>query len=289
MKIGIPKSLLFYYYGNLWKYFFTKLNFDIVYSDNTNKKILERGQLLANDEACLSIKNYLGHIDNLINKNCDYILVPRLYSIKKNEGVCTNYNCLYDLVNNIFDDINILNYNYDVEKRNDELLGFINMGKELGISYVNSYIAYKYAKRKVLEERITNELKQENILKKPGIKVLLAGHPYNLYDSYLTKDIIDYLEDKNINIIYSDKIDHTIINEECNKISTDIHWTHNKEIMASINYYSDKVNGIIIISSFPCGPDSLANELIKLKIKNIPISSIVLDGLNSNVGTITRL
>ena len=55
---------------------------------------------MSNDEACLALKMYLGHIIDLKDK-CDYILVPRMYSIKKNEQVCTNFNCLYDLVNNL--------------------------------------------------------------------------------------------------------------------------------------------------------------------------------------------
>lgn len=93
----------------------------------------------------------------------------------------------------------------------------------------------------------------------------------------------------NISVIYSDKINHTIIDEECRKLSTDIHWTHSKEVVASINYYRDKVDGIIIISSFPCGPDSLSNELITRKVKNIPIINLTFENLNSEVGIITRL
>ena len=59
--------------------------------------------------------------------------------------------------------------------------------------------------------------------------------------------------------------------------------------MASVNYYKDKVDGIILISSFPCGPDSLSNELIIRKVKNIPIISLVFEDLNSETGIITRL
>lgn len=98
IKIGIPKSLLYYYYKDLWINFFKYLKIDIILSDINNKEILEKGNTLSNDEACLSLKLYLGHVNNLINK-CDYILVPRLFSVKKNEQVCTNFNCLYDLVN----------------------------------------------------------------------------------------------------------------------------------------------------------------------------------------------
>ncbi len=287
-KIGIPKALLYYYYNDLWIYFFKYLKLNVVYSNQSNKKILSDGERLAQDEACLSLKLYLGHVKDLINR-CDYILVPRLYSVKKNEGVCTNFNALYDLVNNTFDNINILNYNIDLTKNENELLGFLNLGKELGFSYINSYIAYKFAKEKSLENRIRREEKQKYNLTTNNTKILVAAHPYNLYDELVGKPIIDYLEDENITIIYSDRINHKIIDSECEKISTDIHWTHSKEVMASINYYKDKVDGIIIISAFPCGPDSLANHLAIREVKNIPVLKLIMEDLNSDIGILTRL
>lgn len=287
-KIGICKSLLYYYYSDLWIYFFKKLGYDIVFSDNTNKLIIQDGNSLANDEACLSLKIYLGHVKNLINK-CDFILVPRLFSIKKNEGVCTNFNCLYDLVNNTFNDINIINYNVDLTKNSNELIAFLNMGKELGFSYIESYIAYKFAKSIQKEKRLEKEKQQEEKLKNSNTKILIAAHPYNMYDDFISKSIIKYLENENITILYSDRIKEDLIDIECRKLSTDIHWTHSKEVMASMNYYKDKVDGIIIISSFPCGPDSLSNALAMKKIKNIPILSLIIEDLNSDIGIITRL
>lgn len=288
IKIGIPKSLLYYYYKDLWINFFKYLKIDIILSDISNKEILEKGNTLSNDEACLSLKLYLGHVNNLINK-CDYILVPRLFSVKKNEQVCTNFNCLYDLVNNTFNDINILNYNVDLTTKDSELLGFLNLGKDLGFSYINSYNAYKFAKKKYLEQRLEKEDVQENNLKKDNLKILIAAHPYITYDNLIGKPIIDYLKNENITIIYSDAINHKLIDDECEKISTDIHWTHSKKVMASINYYKDKVDGIIMISSFPCGPDSLSNELAIRKIKNIPILKLIMEDINSDIGIITRL
>lgn len=287
-KIGIPRALLYYYYNDLWIYFFKYLRLDIIYSNKSNKKILSDGENLSLDEACLSLKLYLGHVKDLINR-CDYILVPRLFSVKKNEGVCTNFNCLYDLVNNTFNNINILNYNVDLTKKENELLGFLNLGRDLGFSYISSYNAYKYAQKKSLENRLEKEQIQKNNLLNNNIKILVAAHPYNLYDDLIGKPILNYLEKENITIIYSDRINHKIIDEECSKISTDIHWTHSKEVMASINYYKDKTDGIIIISAFPCGPDSLANELAIRKVKNIPILKLIMEDLNSDIGILTRL
>ncbi len=140
-----------------------------------------------------------------------------------------------------------------------------------------------------MKNRIEKEKYQKRLLNNQGIKILLAGHPYNLYDSLIGKPITKYLTENDITTIYSDRIPHTLIDSEAEQLSTDINWTHSKELVASINYYKDKVDGIILISSFPCGPDSLSNELILHKIKNIPVITLIFEDLNSDVGIITRL
>lgn len=287
-KIGIAKSLLYYYYKDLWIYFFKYLDFDVVISKNTNKEILKNGENLSIDEACLALKIFLGHIDSIKDK-CDYVLVPRLFSVKENEGVCTNFSCLYDLVKNTYEDINIINYNVDLKQNESELLGFLKMGRSLGIPYIKSYKAYKFAKKKSIEIRKEKEKKQKELIHNNNLKILIAAHPYNLYDELIGKNVVNYLESLGITIIYSDRIPHKLINTECKKLSTDLYWTHSKEVMASINYYKNKVNGIILLSSFPCGPDSLTNDLISRKVKNIPILTLLFEDLNSNIGLITRL
>ena len=285
--IGIPKSLLYHYEKDKWKYFFEYLDFNIIYSPITNKELVSSGEAIAIDEACLSLKIFLGHVDYLKDK-CDHILIPRFYSIKKHEQVCTNFNCLYDLVNNLFD-LDILHYNVDLYKGKTEKKAFIQMAECFDISPFKIRKAYQYALKKAKQKRLDKEEIQRKLLMSKNVKILLAGHAYNLYDDFITKDIISFLKKKNITILYSDRIDHTIIDYECNKLSTDIHWTHSKEIMASIAYYKDIVDGIILLSSFPCGPDSLSSELIKRKVKKTPIMSLIFENTNSTIGIETRL
>ena len=101
--------------------------------------------------------------------------------------------------------------------------------------------------------------------------------------------VLRALEENNITVIYSDRLTEELVEEEYQKLSKEIHWTHNKEIVASAKYYEDKVDGIILISSFPCGPDSLMNEQITRKIKNVPIITLIFEDLNNEAGIITRL
>ena len=41
--------------------------------------------------------------------------------------------------------------------------------------------------------------------------------------------------------------------------------------------------------TFPCGPDSLVTELCERRIRDVPLSALVLDEHSSDVGTRTRL
>lgn len=287
ITIGIPNALLFHKYKDLWINFFKELGCNVIISNKSNKKILEDGCHLAQDEACLSLKLYLGHVNSLIGK-ADYILIPRLISIKKKEKMCTNFALLYDLVNNTFK-TKIINYNVDIDKGINEMNSFINMGVELGKSKKEAKKAYLKSK-KIEKDLLAKKLREQNIVLKSNYpKVLLVSHSYNLYDNLIGLPIIEYLKENHIEPIFSDIYDNIKTNYEASSISNSIYWTYNKELMGAINHYKNYVDGIILITTFPCGPDSLSNEMITKKVKDIPIISIIIDELNNSSGLITRL
>ncbi|MHA1717395.1 MAG: acyl-CoA dehydratase activase-related protein, partial [Promethearchaeota archaeon] len=58
LKVGIPRSLLYFKFYPLWKTFLEELGAEIIVSPKTNKKIVERGVELGFNELCLPIKIY---------------------------------------------------------------------------------------------------------------------------------------------------------------------------------------------------------------------------------------
>ncbi len=288
MKIGLPKALLYHYYAPLWKAFFDELGVDYIVSSDTTIKTLIVGKEKSIDEACLTLKIYLGHIEELKEK-CDYILVPRIFSLVKSEQVCTNFNALYDLVRNTFKDIKILNYNIDVKHHKYEKSAFLKMGKELGFSILESARAYNKAKEIENNYYKNEEKNAKDILKTNKTKILLLGHPYILKDNLIGKSIVNYLLNNNISVVYSYQVPRELIDFNCNKISTKIHFTMNKEQIAAFNYFKDKVDGTIILTAFPCGPDSLSNEMIIRKRKKHPTLLLTFEDLTNNTAVITRL
>lgn len=285
-KVGIPRSLFYYYYGDIWKSYLSSLKIPYIISPKTNKSIMERGIKRAGDEMCLSLKNYLGHIDYLLDK-CDLILVPRISNYKTNNQTCTNFWASYDIVNNTFDK-KILTYNIDLEKGDTLKKGLYKIGTELGKEKKEIKRAYKKAiyehnliKNKNIE--ITN-----NKLKSKKTKILIISHPYNTYDTMIGQDIIKYLEKENVEVIYSDKFDSNKTQKLSKKISKNLYFKYSKENIGTIIYAMDKIDGIIFISSFPCAPDILVNELTIRKIKK-PNINIILDTDMSFTGIETRL
>lgn len=286
IKIGIPRSLYYYYYSDIWKNYFKELGINYIVSPKTNKEIINLGMKYSTDEMCLSIKNYIGHVAYLKDK-CDYILIPRIDNYGSLNQTCTNFLSMYDYLNNILD-INILNYNININNKETEKNGLISIARKLGINKKMANIAYKIAYLKNNKILIARQITNNNKLICNKKKILLISHSYNTYDEYIGVPIIKLLEKMGIEIIFSDQFNSKLSNNLSKKISKNLYWKYSKEILGSIIISKDQIDGIIFLSTFPCGLDSLANELVMRKI-NLPYLNIVIDDLDSLSGIETRI
>ena len=288
IKVGIPRAFLYYRNYILWKTFFEGLGCTLILSPMTNKDIIDVGNSLSIDEACLPSKIYLGHIKYLSDK-CDYVLIPRICNYGRGNRVCMKFNGIYDVVRNIFPNINILDYNIDHLKGKFELFGFIKMGFKVNKNIFR--ILYYYFKGKIKEKNHNNSLirNQNNILKSNKMKILIVAHPYVIYDEYLGRTITQFFKDNNIEILYADKMNRKESICYAEDFSSTLYFLYSKEIIGSAFYYKNAIDGIVFISSFPCGPDSLVNELAIRKLKGIPVMNIIVDESSATSGLITRL
>jgi predicted nucleotide-binding protein (sugar kinase/HSP70/actin superfamily) len=289
MTIGLPRAMLYYRYKTLWETFFSELGCDIIVSEETNKKILDDGINYSIDENCLPSKIYMGHVFSLIGK-CDYILVPRVVNYGRNNTVCVKFYALYDIVKNTFGDIKLLDYNIDVKNGENEQKGFLKMGKVLGKSYLKSLKAYKNALHTQESFEIQKRVLREKALEcRDKLKILIVSHPYNTYDRFIGYPVTQYIKSLGGLPVFADSADP----EECalksKEISESLHWRYNKELIGSIKLLEDKIDGIILLTAFPCGPDSLVNELIIRKVKTVPTINIILDELQGEAGLQTRI
>lgn len=285
MKIGLPKALYYYYMGNRWINFFNNLNIEVITYD-TNKEILDKGVSVANDEMCLSLKIFLGHVSKL-STECDYIFIPHINNFGCKDQMCCNFLSLNDLVKTLFD-VKILSYEINHVEGKNEKMGFYKIGKELGFNKKQIKQAYKMSINK--EKEIVNNkiIKNTAKLNTNNKKILLVSHSYNMYDNYISGEIIKYLEKSNCEIIYCDSFKSKVTSELSKFISRDLYFKYSKENIGAIVLSNEKIDGIIFLSTFPCGLDSLVNELAMRKIGK-PYLNLVIDDLDSNTGIETRL
>lgn len=290
MKIGIPRALLFYKNEKLWTKFFDELSIDYIVSPETNKEIIENGSKYAVDETCLPIKIFLGHIDYLKDK-CDYIFIPRI-EFEQHSETCLNFRAQYDLVKNTFRDYNlkILFYNDAGHKINKEMKAFKKLCKFLKIKKSLGKQAYKIAKQTQLYYEFFRTENQEKVINTTTkTKVLVLAHAYNVGDQYVGSPILKSLQKLNVEPIIAEFLDTKKCIKASYSVSKTLPWSYNRQLLGALELYKDKVDGIILITTYPCGPDSMANEMIIRHYKDKPILSLTLDAQDATAGIETRL
>ena len=291
IKIGLPRAMLYYRYRVLWRAFFQEVGLETVVSDPTDREILEQGTALAIDEACLSLKIYLGHAAALMGK-CDYILAPRVSSLGRHRSFCTRFESMPDLVRNVFraSGQNLLTYEVDEGmQRKDEESAFLEMGRSLGCPAKAVKRAYRLAKKAdaaAWKERVQ---KHEQRYKTEGMKVLIAAHSYVAEDPYMGRPVTDYLKQAGVIPVRADIVDRDAALKHSRELSPTCKWEISREILGGIVQHKDDVNGIILLSAFPCGPDAMVNELITRRVEGVPILNLVLDSQSGTAGVETRL
>ncbi|MCL2223981.1 MAG: acyl-CoA dehydratase activase-related protein [Defluviitaleaceae bacterium] len=289
VKIGIPRALQFYFYEDLWLGFFKNLGIETIVSPPSNKEIVKAGVAKSIDEACFSSKIFIGHVEWLLDK-CDMIFCPRIENSAIREEYCTRIFGLYDLVRNTFPQAKILNADVNYLYRRREANAFEKIGEQLGFDKETSLAAYKNALAVAEEVKAEKIAQQDELLTADGAKVLIFSHAYNTYDACIGKEITDFFDANGIAVIHAD-----IINEaEAKKLTKEtygkrVYWKVTAQMMGGLEKYRSKVDGIILISTFPCGPDSLFNELVLREIKDKPILSLVIDEQDASAGIQTRL
>ncbi|AAK80380.1 putative nucleotide-binding protein (sugar kinase/HSP70/actin superfamily) [Clostridium acetobutylicum] len=286
MKIGFPKGLLYCNYYPFFNSFFSELGCSIVTSPDTNKEILNLGVKYCIDEACLPIKIFHGHVAYLKDK-CDYMFIPRLMSISSNESICPKFCGLPEMIKNSIPDFpDMISYPIymDTEKN------FMKFIKKCGHLFTmnNFKIQKAYLKGKSAQ---ADFLSKNKIHKVHNIKVALAGHPYNIFDSYTNLNLIKKLDELNIGILTEKDIDENLINKQMKTLFKKPFWTFARKSYGFSTFCAKNnlVNGIIYVSSFACGIDSVVLELIKKELSNFPILVLKIDEQTGEAGFNTRL
>ncbi len=285
MKVGIPKGLLYYKYHPFIITFFSELGAEVITSEETNKNILDLGVKHCVDEACLPVKIFHGHAASLKGK-CDLILIPRIMQLRKNEFICPKFCGLPEMVLNSIEDMPaaITEPIYATSKKD-----LYRWAQSAGRKITPNSFKIKQAYKKAYDNQMmhTTGVKDDS----NDIKIALVGHPYNIYDSFINMELISKLSELGVSVETMEFTHDFLINLEINNLYKRPFWTFARENYGfSVNAVKEKrIDGIIYVSSFNCGTDSIIIELIKDKIGSFPFLTLKLDEHTGEAGIYTRL
>jgi len=310
--VGIPKGLLYYDFYPMWKTFFEVLGAKVITSQNTNKKIVDDGVKNSVEDACLPVKTYVGHVMDLKERRVDYIFIPRIVSVEKKKYLCSKFLGLPDFIKSLIKDlppvIDIeINYYKDEEFTKRE---FIRAGKMLGRTKGDALKAYLKGMeeqrrfKNLLKEGFTNlealkmweegKVKVREERRRFDLKIALLSHPYNIMDEYISMGLIEKLRNMGAEVITVEMLNKTSILEGVAFLPKDIFWTYERDILGAGMYFLKKkgVDGVIMVSAFGCGPNSMTEELLERfykREKNLPFMLLTIDEHTGEAGVMTRL
>lgn len=332
IRVGIPRALLYYHYFPLWRAFFEALGAEIVVSGPSTKAVLNRGVQLCVEDACLPVKLAFGHVWELLGK-VDYLFLPRLVSVVNREYICPKFLGFPDMVRQTIPglppviDVNVNQYRH----RKGLFNAFREAGTYLTANVARIYLAYRQglAALKSYRELLEGGLLPGEAMALPGRTgfrgqgpasgkqtlpekdcagragqnlpgqeqkpvVGVIGHPYNLYDSLISMNILKRLAQARVKVVTADQLPETVVRREAANLPKRLFWTLNQRITGAAFYFlqDSRVRGLLQITSFGCGPDSMIGELITRRARYVgavPLLNLVLDEHSGEAGVLTRL
>lgn len=287
--IGIPRALLNHKYGTLWQVFFRELGLQTILSPATNRRITEDGLAHSLDESCLPVKLFAGHIIALRGQ-ADYIFVPRFVSVERGGYICCKFLGIPDVVRNTIADLPPL-LTVDIDLNRHSLRRSLY---RLGRRFTGNPLRLERAFRAATRAQAASEARRHAAADgaPADLTIGLIAHSYNIYDTYANMDIIRKLEEMGARVITPDMLAPALTRREGRRFSREIYWTYNRELVGTAVWLArtGRARGIILLTSFGCGPDSLLSELLMRRLKDtVPVMSLVFDEETAEAGLLTRL
>lgn len=301
--IGLPQALVYHKYFPLWQEFFGQLGAEVVVSRATDKRVLNAGLEAADGELCLPVKLFFGHVLDLADR-VDYVFVPRIVAVEGDAFTCPKLLGLPDMIGALGERApGVLSETFNVKRG---LRHFFSSVYKIGSVSTSSTVKILKAWRAATaaqdryERRLQEGLTPLDLMGQgisPDFEDLVigvVGHAYNLYDRHLSMDLVNRLRKAGGRVVTSEMLAPHVIERELERLPKRLFWSYEKEVVGSAFHFihTAKVDGIIFLLSFACGPDSLTQVIIEHEARRVgktPLMSLVVDEHSGEAGMATRI
>ncbi|UCD08440.1 MAG: hypothetical protein JSU79_08775 [Dehalococcoidales bacterium] len=315
MRIGIPRALLYYQYYPAWKTFFEELGAEVVLSPPTTQSMVTNGSSRVIADTCLPVKVFLGHVIWLFDK-CDMIFIPAVRSVEHHVYNCSKFLGLPDMTRAVIPEAPVLlEIDIDINRgRNTLYRAIYSLGKKIdqnplrirkaGQAAWQSYLDYRefmsknrisppQALKSFTDNGITTDTDSVLDTKVEKGTIAIIGHPYLIYDEYINHRLIHRLEKDGNKVVTPEMVTSSDLKLAVITVTGGAYWTYEEEVAGAGGYYlENKVDGVIGIMAFGCGPDSLMMDMVRrhsAKHSTTPFMSLTLEEHTAEAGVVTRL
>ncbi len=126
------------------------------------------------------------------------------------------------------------------------------------------------------------------------LRVAVIGHPYNIYDRFISMDILGKLKKYGVDIKTIEMVGEDYANKQAAKLKKPMFWYYGRTAYGAALHLasSGEIDGMICVTSFGCGVDSFVNDMIERRIRKeykIPLIIMTIDEHSGEAGFNTRL
>ena len=277
--VGLPRALAHHLQPGLWEAFFAALRVPVVLSAPTTRATLERAELISETEHCLPVKVLDAHLEDLAGR-VDRVFVPRILSLRRGFISCPKLAALPDAVRAQFRGrFEVVTADVD-ENRRPLARTLADLGARMGFSPAEAGRAAAEA----LRAPATQAPAAPRAVAGPR-RFLLIGHPYNLEDAYLSDPVRLKMASMGV------PIDRMACGPP-QGTPAPLRWDTSAHMLEELRRLSSaRCAGVIQLTSFNCGCDSMAGAYYRetLKAAGIPFMALTLDSHSALAGLDTRL
>ena len=301
--VGIPRVLNIYENYPLWFTFFTKLGFRVRLSPRSTRSIYEKGlESIPSESVCYPGKISHGHMESLIKSGVKFIFYPCApYEQTEDTGAGNHYNC--PIVTSYPE---VLRNNIDDLRQNEEIT-FMNpflpiydkkrlaerLFEELFFKFAIPQEEIEQAVDAAWEEQakfrrevqLAGEEAIEEIIRRGGNGIVLAGRPYHL-DPEINHGIPELINGLGLAVLTEDSVAHLGSIERPLRIVDQ--WTYHNRLYRAASFVSQMPDlELIQLTSFGCGLDAVtADQVDEIMSSKGKMYTLIKIDEGSNLGAV---
>ncbi len=299
--VGIPRTMFYFDRFPFWCAYFQELGFDVVVSSPTDRKISMAGEELAIAQPCFPVKVAHGHVQDLLEKGVDYILVPNTVNVEGPDDGLESHLCPWNQTLPF-----VIRAVPQLDEARDKFLSptlhfrlgrkhveraLADFARGLGIKTRRNAeaVAAAYAAQDAFAEALQDagrealaRLRETN---EPAL--VIVGRAYNIFDRSVNCDIPRKLRTLyGINVLPMEAL--PLDAEDISEVNSNMYWSSGRRILAAARIVARHPNlHLVYISNFKCGPDSYIKSFLD-EAAGKPSLVLQFDGHGNDAGFITR-